>query len=264
MYAIIGGSGVYDPDMLSQQEERMVETPFGTVEVTVGTYKDAEVAFLPRHGGGHSQPPHLINYRANMWALHELGVERIISTSAVGSLNEDVTPGSYVVLSDFIDFTKRRPTTFYEGPSSLVPEKDVVHIDVTRPYCPQLRSVAYDSGAKCGMQMIDGGTYVCTEGPRFETAAEIRMYSILGGDVIGMTNVPEVVLARELEICYASIAMVTNFAAGISGEKLTHAEVLDIMGKNKKNIQRFFKVVIPSIPKSRNCECASLLEGAKG
>jgi 5'-methylthioadenosine phosphorylase len=264
MYAIIGGSGVYDPDMLSQLEERTVDTPFGSVDVVTGTYKGAEVAFLPRHGGGHSMPPHLINYRANMWSLYELGVERIVSTSAVGSLNEDVPPGSYVVLSNFLDFTKQRPTTFYEGPSSLVPEKEVVHIDVTYPYCPQLRSVAYDAGMRCGMRMIDGGTYVCTEGPRFETAAEIRMFSMLGGDVIGMTNVPEVVLARELEMCYSSIAMVTNFAAGISDEKLTHAEVLEIMGQNKKNIQHLFKEIIPSIPKSRDCGCASLLEGAKG
>jgi len=264
MYAIIGGSGIYSPGMLNEVLMRKINTPFGIVHAICGKLNDINIVFMPRHGVNHSVPPHMINYRANMWALKSVGVTRIVSTSAVGSLKEPIKPGSYVVLSDFLDFTKRRPLTFYEGTDAFVEEKDVVHIDVTNPYCPQLREVVIRSGNKIGLSMIPKGVYVCTEGPRFETAAEVRMFSGLGGDVVGMTNVPEVILARELEMCYSSVAMVTNYAAGTFSDKLTHTEVLDIMEKNKESINKLLLDVIPSIPLERTCKCEQALLGAKG
>ncbi len=169
-----------------------------------------------------------------------------------------------MVLSNFLDFTKSRQNTFYDGAASPMEEKDVVHIDVTEPYCPELRSVLLEAGMKENLPMVDHGVYVCTEGPRFESSAEIKMFSRMGGDVVGMTNLPEVVLARELEMCYASISTVTNYAAGISDKKLTHKEVLDIMSKNIEDIRTIFKRAIPKVSEERNCECKSLLDGAKG
>ncbi len=264
MYGIIGGSGVYDPTMMDYPEMRTVQTPYGDVRVTVGMIGGQQVAFLPRHGAGHGVPPHLVNYRANIWALKAVGVTRVISTSAVGSLKHSIAPGSFVVLSNFIDFTKNRPSTFYEGVASAIEDCDVVHIDVTEPYCPHLRDVLYDAGRSLGLPMVARGVYVCTEGPRFETSSEIGMFSIIGGDVVGMTNVPEVVLARELEMCYASVAMVTNYAAGISSTKLTHSEVLGIMGQHITSIKKLILAVIPLISEVRTCPCPSLLQGAKG
>lgn len=264
MIGIIGGSGVYDPKMLQDSRDMEVNTPFGSVNVTVGMYGNIDLAFLPRHGASHSVPPHLINYRANIWALHSIGVERIVSTSASGSLNASISPGSFVVLSNFLDFTKTRANTFYDGSESLIDDKDVVHLDVTQPYCPELREILIKTGKDQNLPIIEDGIYVCTEGPRFESAAEIKMFSRLGGDVVGMTNLPEVILARELEICYSSIAMVTNYAAGISEKKLTHTEVLDIMENNLEDIKLLLEAAIPLIPKERSCPCSSLLDGAKG
>ena len=264
MYGIIGGSGVCDPEMLDNARAREVTTPYGGVSVYTGIIGSKDVAFLPRHGQGHSVPPHRVNYRANIWALKSLGVTRVIGTSAVGSLRKDVPPGTYVVLSNFLDFTSGRPSTFFEGTGSTSGDDAVVHIDVTEPYCPQLRGILLRSGEALGLGMADSGVYVCTQGPRFETSAEIRMFAQLGGDVVGMTNVPEVVLAREAEICYASVAMVTNYAAGISSEKLTHAEVLDIMGQNIASIKELILHTVPAIPETRSCPCPTLLMGAKG
>jgi len=264
MIGIIGGSGIYDPTMLKDARDLEVNTPFGSVNITVGMYGEKDMAFLPRHGSSHSVPPHLINYRANIWALHSIGVERIVSTSASGSLNASISPGSFVVLSNFLDFTKTRANTFYDGSESIIDDKDVVHIDVTQPYCPELRDILIKTGKEQNLPIVGDGIYVCTEGPRFESAAEIKMFSRLGGDVVGMTNLPEVILARELEMCYSSIAMVTNYAAGISEKKLTHKEVLDIMENNLGDIKLLLEGAIPKIPDKRSCQCSSLLDGAKG
>ncbi|MBN1785917.1 MAG: S-methyl-5'-thioadenosine phosphorylase [Candidatus Methanofastidiosa archaeon] len=263
MIGIIGGSGIYDPEMIEDVVDTVVRTPYGDVDILRGCYSKKEVAFLPRHGRSHGVPPHIINYRANIWALRSIGVDRIFSTSASGSINTSINPGSFVVLSNFIDFTKGRPNTFYDGPSSLSGLKEVVHIDVTEPYCPELRRLAIEAGKGLDLPIVENGVYVCTEGPRFETAAEIEMFSRMGGDVVGMTNVPEVVLARELEICYCSIALVTNYAAGISGYRLTHKEVLELMEKNKEAVGSLFMDAIPKIPQIRKCECKNLLQGAK-
>lgn len=221
--AIIGGTGVYDPEILDDVREERVETPYGPVTVNLGRFEGLEVAFLARHGRGHQVPPHRVNYRANIYALALLGVERVIATNAVGSLRERYAPGHFVLPDQFLDFTHGRPATFFEGG-----EAGVYHVDVTEPYCPQVRRVLHETGRPLGLTVHDGAVYVCTQGPRFETPAEIRMFERLGGDLVGMTSVPEVVLAREAGLCYASVGMVTNYAAGLVDYPLSHEEVLEL------------------------------------
>ncbi|HEY8391381.1 MAG TPA: S-methyl-5'-thioadenosine phosphorylase [Capillibacterium sp.] len=255
--AIIGGTGVYDPGILSNLREIEVQTPYGPVKPKVGEYHGMEVAFLPRHGAGHSVPPHRVNYRANIWGLRRLGVKRIIATTAVGSLNPQMRPGEMVVIDQFLDFTKGRPSTFFEGGPH-----GVVHVDYTEPYCPELRAEILKAAAQLGYKAHDGGVYVCTEGPRFETPAEIRMFAKLGGDVVGMTNVPEVVLAREAGICYATISMVTNFAAGMAAGPLTHEEVVALMQENTQRIRQVIMTVIGMLPKERHCSCRHAVPNA--
>ncbi|GFN22375.1 S-methyl-5'-thioadenosine phosphorylase [Thermanaeromonas sp. C210] len=248
--AIIGGSGVYDPGILTNLQEESVETPYGKVTVKVGTYRGEEICFMNRHGQKHSLPPHKVNYRANVWALKMLGVERVIATAAVGSTNPEFKPGEFVLVDDFLDFTKTRVYTFFEGG-----EMGVVHTDFTEPYCPELRRILAETAAEEGIKAHSGGVYACTEGPRFETPAEIRMIRQLGGDLVGMTNVPEVVLAHELGLCYSLIAMVTNMAAGIAETTLTHEEVLEVMAQNGKKLRSLIMEAIPRIPQERNCRC---------
>ncbi|MDH7480220.1 MAG: S-methyl-5'-thioadenosine phosphorylase [Syntrophomonadaceae bacterium] len=248
--AIIGGTGVYDSDILGDTREQLIKTPYGEVTVRVGQFHGREVAFVPRHGPEHQVPPHRINYRANIWSLRHLGVERAIATAAAGSLNPDLHPGDLVMIDQFLDFTRGRVQTFYEGGPG-----GVVHVDVTHPYCRQLRQALFNSGKKHQLRVHYRGTYVCTEGPRYETAAEIRMFRLLGGDLVGMTNVPEVVLARELGICYAAVAMVTNYAAGISPTALTHQEVLAVMGRNLNNLRRLIMETLENLPAQRACDC---------
>lgn len=262
--AIIGGSGVYDPKLLANVREEWVSTPYGKVGVKIGEYNEEEIAFLPRHGEGHSVPPHSINYRANIWALYELGVERILSTSAVGSLNEAMKPGDFVILDQLLDFTKTRHYTFYDGEDSPHDRKFVAHVDFTDPYCPELRKALMSAAKELGFNYHPTGTYACMEGPRFETRAEIRALKILGADVVGMTQCPEAILARELEMCYASVAIVTNFAAGISREKLTHTEVVELMAKKSEEIKYLLMNSIKHIPKERRCSCKDALKGATG
>lgn len=248
--AIIGGTGVYDPRILTGVRELKAATPYGEITVTSGTYRGQEIAFLARHGKGHTVPPHQINYRANMWGLARLGVERVLTTTAVGSLNPDMKPGDFVLIDQFIDFTKARPSTYFDGSDG-----NVVHLDYTEPYCPEVRAAIRKAAAENGISLNYGGCYVCTEGPRFESKAEILAYSRLGGDLVGMTNVPEVVLARELGMCYATISMVTNYAAGISSEPLTHQEVLDVMAANVDRLKTLLMNSLPLIPTQRGCHC---------
>lgn len=257
-FAIIGGSGVYDPAILQEVEDVAVETTYGRVELKVGLYSGQAVAFISRHGPGHAIPPHRVNYRANIWALKELGVERVFATAAVGSLQLAMKPGDLVVLSQFIDFTRSRPTTFFEGGQA-----GVAHVDMTEPYCPQLRQVLAEAGRELALPLHPEGTYVCTEGPRFETPAEIRFYGQIGGDLVGMTNVPEVVLAREAELCYAAVAMVTNYAAGISPSPLTHHEVAEVMRQNLDRLRELLKLAIQRTPVERSCGCKDALRHAR-
>ena len=248
--AFIGGTGVYEQSILNKQEELVVSTKYGKVPLLKGQHQCWEVYFLARHGRRHSVPPHLVNYRANIAALKKLQIDAVIATAAVGSLKEHILPGSRVVIDQFIDFTKKRPSTFYDGQDG-----EVVHTDFTQPYCPELRAAILRAGRSLGQPVIDGGCYLCTEGPRFETPAEIKMFARLGADVVGMTNVPEVTLAREAGLCYATIALVTNYAAGISPDKLTHEEVLEVMSEKKPDLDLLLISCLNEIPESKSCAC---------
>ncbi|TCL64291.1 methylthioadenosine phosphorylase [Hydrogenispora ethanolica] len=254
--AVIGGSGVYQPAMLDDVSEVAVETPYGEIRPMVGKIAGRQVAFLARHGREHSLLPHQLNYRANIWGLKSLGVERIIATTAVGSLREELAPGALVLVDQFLDFTKQRPLTFFESG-----EVHRAHIDVTEPYCPDLRRQLEGAATSAGIAVHSGGCYVCAEGPRYETAAEIRMYSQLGGAVVGMTGVPEVVLARELGICYAGVSMVTNWAAGISPIRLDHADVVQIMNEHGQKIVNLIIGCYQAIGAVSDCGCRRGSEG---
>ncbi len=257
MMGIIGGTGVYQiVEMGDLKEKKILETPFGeSPTISIFRLNGMDVAFLPRHKEGHDDPPHMINYRANVYALKMLGVDRILATNAVGSLEQSLKPGEFIIPDDFLDFTHNRPFTFYNDRA--------VHVDVTQPYCPQLRETVLSAGEKVDGRLIDGGVYVCTEGPRFETPAEIRMFQQIGGAVVGMTGLPEVVLARELEMCYTSICMISNYAASVSPEKVTIDEVFEVVEEKKKELTRLIYNSIVNTPKERKCPCSCALEGAE-
>ncbi len=229
-----------------------METPYGLVEPMVGKLANRELVFMSRHGRDHSIPPHLVNYRANIWALHELGVRKIIATAAVGSLSKDYRLGELVLFDQFLDFTKSRPLTFYEGG-----QQGVLHIDMTEPYCSEVRQVIIKASKQLGFAVKNGACYVCTEGPRFETPAEIRMFQLLGADVVGMTSVPEVVLARELGMCYASIGMVTNEAAGIASHRLSHNEVMESIKNLEIKVAQLIQATVERWSPSQDCLCVS-------
>lgn len=247
--AIIGGTGLYAPDMLTAVESTTLATPYGTVTVFIGTHADHRVAFLPRHGGGHSVPPHRVNYRANIWALRQLGASICLATAACGSLNKEIPPGALSLCDQFLDFTKSRPSTFFDGEDG-----SVRHADMTEPYCPELRALLSASAGALGLRLGERATYVCTEGPRFETPAEIRAFSRLGGDLVGMTGVPEVVLAREAGLCYATVAISTNYAAGLAGRPLSHQEVVEAMGSATADVRR---LLLGTIARLRTEPCAT-------
>ncbi|MCY0898328.1 MAG: S-methyl-5'-thioinosine phosphorylase [Firmicutes bacterium] len=249
---VIGGTGVYDPAWLSNLQEVEVATPYGRVVALQGELsgQTGRVYFLNRHGAGHALPPHRVNYRGNIWALHALGVKRIIATAAVGSLNTAMPPGSMVLVDQFLDFTKSRPATFFDGG-----DEGVRHTDMTDPYCDASRARLLAVAHELGLPVVMGGVYVATEGPRFESAQEIRAYRILGGDVVGMTGVPEVVLARELGLCYISLALVTNFAAGLSPHPLTHEEVLEVMAEHGQRVKALLQAGLSRLGESYSCAC---------
>lgn len=233
----------------------MVETPYGVVEPVIGNLANCEIVFMSRHGRNHATPPHLVNYRANIWALRKLGVQKILATAAVGSLSSSFRLGELVLLDQFLDFTKSRPQTFYEGG-----KQGVLHVDMTEPYCSAVRRVIMAASEHLGFAVKNGACYVCTEGPRFETPAEIRMFQRLGADLVGMTSVPEVVLARELGMCYASIGMVTNEAAGIATHPLTHAEVMESMKELGVKVAQLIQATYELWTPDQNCLCASANE----
>jgi len=252
--AIIGGTGL--EALLEEAEKIRLGTPYGLPPpISVGQVEGKSVAFLPRHGIHHSFPPHKVNYRANLYALHGMGVKRIIATNAVGAINLVFKPGDLVVPHDLIDFTKLRGLTFYD-------EAPVTHIDMSQPYCPELRGVLIDSMKKSGGRGWERGVLVCTEGPRYETPAEIMMFRLLGCDVVGMTGVPEAVLARELEVCYATLCFVSNMAAGIR-ERLTTKEVVEIANEKRGFIQQILRETIKYLPEERRCPCAQALKDAR-
>lgn len=246
--AIIGGTGVYD--VSGKTISKAVKTKYGEAYVDIVEINGEEIAFLARHGKEHSVPPHLINYRANMKALQELGVKYIYATAAVGSCNENYAPCDIVVIKDFLDFTKARPITFYEGG-----EEGVIHTDMSDPYCSNLRNKFYEAAKDMKIDVKGEGVYVCTEGPRFETASEIRMYKNNGGDVVGMTNVPEVVLAKELGMCYAAVGIITNWCTGIKGKDITLHDIKGAMDRNKESITGAFLKVFSTNLNQEECKC---------
>jgi 5'-methylthioadenosine phosphorylase len=253
---VFGGSGFYD--FLEEPEEVAVETPYGppSAPYTIGTIAGRRVAFLPRHGREHQFPPHTVPYRANVWGMRELGVTRLFGPSAAGSLRRDIPPRTFVVSDQAIDQTKNRTTTFHDGPTTT-------HVSFADPYCPAMRSALVSSAAELGIDHRDGGTMVVIEGPRFSTRAESKMFALLGGDVIGMTQFPEVTLAREVEICFANVALVTDYDVGVDDiAPVSHAEVLKVFGENIASLRDLLFAAIPRVPDTRDCPCATALSGS--
>ncbi len=250
LYGIVGGTGF--ESLLEHPREEKVETPYGdNPKVFLGEIQGLNVVFIPRHGVKHELPPHKINYRANLWALHVKGVERIVATNAVGTINPLFQAGDLVVPHDLIDFTKSRLSTYHEVPP-------VTHIDFTEPYCREIREALIKAVREVAEKVWEHGVYVCTEGPRYETPAEIKMYRTLGGDLVGMTGCPEAVLARELGICYATLCLVSNLAAGMQ-ERLTTTEVLKVTAGKRRLISEVISRVLERIPQDRRCRCREAL-----
>ncbi len=239
---IIAGTGFYSLATLENAVDQSVETSFGSAKFTRGTWHGIDVIFLTRHGSGHSTPPHLINYRANIMALKDQGVEDVVAINVTGGVNPDFTPGSLVCLSDFLDFTKTRAVTFFDG---TTPE-GVVHTDVMDAYHPQLRASLIAAATRAKIAMQEHGVYACFEGPRFETPAEIKMCQLLGADVVGMTGVPEVTLAKEIGLRYAAISLIVNPAAGLSDEPISMDELNRVLALGSddvlKVLEEFVKV----------------------
>ncbi len=257
-FGVIGGTGLYDPNLLKNVQEITIDTPYGKPSdaFTIGELNGRKVAFLPRHGKLHTIRPTDLNQRANIWAFKRLGVKRILAASTVGSLREDYAPGDIVFCDQFIDRTTRREQSFYS-----IAEGKVCHISVADPMCPELHKMVVDVAKTLGIKMHETGTYVCIEGPRFSTKAESRMYQKWGADIIGMTMVPEVVLAREAEICYTNISTVTDYDCW-KDHNVSVEEIVAIMKGNIENVKRVIAETIAKTPSQCICKCNCALSGA--
>jgi 5'-methylthioadenosine phosphorylase len=254
---IFGGTGIYDSGLLKESKEITIDTPYGKTSdsITVGIFKGKKIAFMPRHGKKHTIPPHQINYRANIWAFKEIGIKRIIAPSAVGSLKEEFAPGHFVLPDQFLDFTKSRKISFSD-------EGKVIHISVAEPFCPELQGAILRAAKTQNISVHKDCTYVCIEGPRFSTKAESQFYKSTGAGIIGMTLVPECQLAREAQICYASISTVTDY--DVWAEKpVTAKEVIETLKKNVENTKKLLTSIPDEIPSVRGCSCAKALEEAE-
>lgn len=257
---VIGGSGFYT--LLEHPQEIAVKTPFGapSAKIALGTIGQKKVAFLPRHGLKHQFPQHKIPYKANLWALKSLGVERIIAVTACGSLQKEIKRGDFVVLDQFVDRTRRNDATFYDGPETY-------HISTADPYCPELVKIAFGVGKNLKIKIHPRGTLVVIEGPRFSTKAESEWFTKMGWEVVNMTGYPEVALARELEMCYTSIALVTDYDVGVvASQKLppvSMEEIIKVFNENNQEAQKLVLEMIKKIPGKRGCDCGQALKGAK-
>jgi 5'-methylthioadenosine phosphorylase len=257
---IFGGSGFYE--WLGSTETVSVATPFGepSAPIAMAEVAGRRIAFLPRHGVQHTIPPSKVNYRANVSAMHQLGVRRIIGPSAVGSLQPEHRPGDLVIADQFIDRTWGRNDTFYHGP-------DVVHVSAADPYCPELRALAARVAQQQSLPFSATGTVVVIQGPRFSTRAESRWFSGMGWDIVGMTQYPEVILARELEICYLNLSLVTDYDVGLEGAPEISAvqahDVIKVLAGNVARLRDLLAALIPLIPQARTCLCAHALEAAR-
>jgi len=249
--AIIGGTGVYS--VYEVKEIRNVQTKYGSVEVNIIDVEGEEIVFLLRHGKGHTTPPHSVNYRANMMALKNLGVKYIYGLVTSGSLDPNVREGSAVLIDDFIDFTVSRPQTFYDGDDNRV-----IHTDMYDPYCSNMRKVFMEQAKENKIDIVDNGVYVCFRGPRFETKSEIKMFRMLGGTLIGMTNVPEVVMAKELGMCYSAIGLISNMGCGMKEEYVSEVDFSGVIKQAKEDVLKtIFKVFTKKNLDQNNCGCNS-------
>jgi 5'-methylthioadenosine phosphorylase len=254
---VFGGSGFYE--FLEGAEESELDTPFGkpSAALVVGELAGQRVAFLPRHGRGHELPPHRIPYRANLWAMREVGVRRVIGPCASGALRPELELGEFVVCDQFVDRTSGRADTFYDGP-------ETTHVSAAEPYCPELRRILVETAAELGIPARDGGTVVTIQGPRFSTRAESRWFAAMGWDVINMTAYPEGHLARELELCYANISMVTDHDVGVEGqEPVDAATVVAVFNENNARLRDLLLAAIPKIGPQPDDVCATALRGAR-
>ena len=254
---IFGGTGIYDSGLLDDIKEISIDTPYGKPSdlITIGTYKDRKIAFMPRHGKKHTIPPHMINYKANIFAFKELGIKRIIAPSAVGSLKKEIPPGHFALPTQFLDFTKSRDGSFSENGR-------VIHISVAEPFCPELQQSILKIAQNNNLPIHKNCTYVCIEGPRFSSKAESKFFQTTGADIIGMTLVPECQLAREAQICYVSISTVTDY--DVWAEKpVTAKEVLETLAKNVESTKNLLSFLIEDIPKTKRCSCEKALTEAE-
>ncbi|MCG9479712.1 MAG: S-methyl-5'-thioadenosine phosphorylase [Actinomycetia bacterium] len=256
---VFGGSGFYS--FLDKAEKIEVETPYGSPsdKVVVGTVEGIKVAFIPRHGSKHDLPPHKINYRANIYAMKKLGVTQIFGPCAVGSLQPHIKPGQFVICDQFVDRTKGRIDTFYDGPKTI-------HVSAAKPYCPRLSRVVSETAQKMGLQFHDRGTVVVIQGPRFSTKAESKWFSSQGWEVINMTQYPEAYLAREMEICYANISLITDYDAGLEDypeiEPVSSEEIINMFKQNNDKLRELLFKSIPRAVTERNCICSTALKDA--
>jgi 5'-methylthioadenosine phosphorylase len=252
--AVIGGSGFYS--LLDDARDVHVTTPYGEPSdaVVVGRVGDRDVAFLPRHGRDHRYPPHRINYRANLWALHSLGVRQVIAPCAVGSLRPEIGPGRLVIPDQLFDRTSGRPQTFYDSGAAHVPFAD--------PYCPTGRAVVAAAARREGRPAVEGGTMVVVEGPRFSTRAESQWYAAQGWSLVNMTGLPEAVLARELAMCYTAVALVTDLDAGLDSASAVHQrEVFAVFAENTDRLRAIVLAALADLPADRACPCRDSLDG---
>lgn len=257
---IFGGSGFYKL-LTDAQEVFIPDNPYGSPSDTlfVGELAGKRVAFLPRHGRRHNIPPHLINYRANLWAMKQLGVTRIISPCAAGSLQKNVAPGSFVVCDQYVDRTNSRADTFYDGPVAT-------HVSAADPYCPEMRELAMAAGKAAGITMHPTGTVVVIQGPRFSTKAESRWFSSQGWEVINMTQYPEAHLARELEMCVVNVSLITDYDSGLAGnvDPVSHNEVVKVFNDNLGKLQKLLEELLKIVPDKRTkCKCGETLAHAR-
>ena len=254
---VFGGSGFYE--FLDDVETVDIDTPYGrpSAPPVVGDVGGRRVAFIPRHGLKHEFPPHRIPYRANVWAMKELGVVQVMGPNACGSLTPHVRPGEFVICDQLVDRTRDRPNTFYDGP-------ETTHISFADPYCHTMRAVAIDASRELGIPLHARGTVVVIEGPRFSTRAESAWFAAAGWEVINMTQYPEAVLARELELCYANISLITDYDVGVAGvPPVTTEEVVRVFTENNARLRDLLFAMIPALPAERTCPCATALQGAR-
>ncbi len=257
---VFGGSGFYR--FLKGAREVSVRTPYGrpSGKVALSEVGGKKVAFMPRHGVHHEYPPQRVPYRANMMAFKQLGVRRIVAPNAVGSLKAEIRPGDLVFCDQFVNFTTGREDTFYEGPVTT-------HVGMAQPYCPQMREVAIEAAGRLGLRSHEKGTVVVIQGPRFSSTAESRFFARQGWDVINMTQYPEVVLAREQELCYLNISLATDYDAGLEGDPsvkpVSHEEVVKVFQSKMDSLRKLIVEVVEALPEKRDCDCGSALEHAR-